>query len=310
MPRRLPGPGGAETSLASSRSSPSRSTRYAVAPGAARDDLGELGALEEQPDAVVGRDARPGSRSSTSRGTPAGAAPRRRSAGTRCRRGSRARRACPRAAARTSRSRRPRTSRSSRRSSRSGTTPGSHASRRIRSKPCTRQIASMFAVLPPPTKITSCASTSSRRSSGGHGKNVQVRDSPSPREPLVEADDRAPASSPRSPSARSRSRGRSLPGSASDLARSSARVCSSVSPAAPEAHDPPLRHRARVYGRARAVRRCHMEIGYAFSSEEHRPPTSSRTRARPRRPASRGGLISDHFHPWIDAQGHSPFVWT
>ena len=20
--------------------------------------------------------------------------------------------------------------------------------------------------------------------------------------------------------------------------------------------------------------------------------------------------ISDHFHPWIDAQGHSPFVWS
>ena len=20
--------------------------------------------------------------------------------------------------------------------------------------------------------------------------------------------------------------------------------------------------------------------------------------------------ISDHFHPWIDEQGHSPFVWS
>src|SRR5687768_8758051 len=22
------------------------------------------------------------------------------------------------------------------------------------------------------------------------------------------------------------------------------------------------------------------------------------------------GLISDHFHPWVDAQGHNPFVWS
>src|SRR5947207_10966005 len=22
------------------------------------------------------------------------------------------------------------------------------------------------------------------------------------------------------------------------------------------------------------------------------------------------GLISDHFHPWIDKQGQSPFVWS
>ena len=27
-------------------------------------------------------------------------------------------------------------------------------------------------------------------------------------------------------------------------------------------------------------------------------------------PASRSPLISDHFHPWIDRQGQSPFVWT
>ncbi len=47
------------------------------------------------------------------------------------------------------------------------TTPRSHASRRITSRPCRRQTASMFAVLPPPTKIASCSSTNSRRSSGG-----------------------------------------------------------------------------------------------------------------------------------------------
>ena len=37
--------------------------------------------------------------------------------------------------------------------------------------------------------------------------------------------------------------------------------------------------------------------------------TSSRTRSARRRRASRYVLISDHIHPWVDAQGHSPFVW-
>ena len=39
--------------------------------------------------------------------------------------------------------------------------------------PCTRQTASMFAVFPPATKITSCASVSARSSAGGHGKNAR-----------------------------------------------------------------------------------------------------------------------------------------
>ena len=49
------------------------------------------------------------------------------------------------------------------------TTPLSHASRSSASIPCTRQIASMFAVLPPFTQIASCPRISSRRFSGGHG---------------------------------------------------------------------------------------------------------------------------------------------
>ena len=36
---------------------------------------------------------------------------------------------------------------------------------------------------------------------------------------------------------------------------------------------------------------------------------SSTTRSVRRRPASRTRSISDHFHPWIDRQGESPFVW-
>ena len=53
-----------------------------------------------------------------------------------------------------------------------------------------------------------------------------------------------------------------------------------------------------------------VELGYALSSEEH-PPNDLVDQARA---AEKAGftfaLISDHFHPWIDRQGHSPFVWS
>jgi G6PDH family F420-dependent oxidoreductase len=53
-----------------------------------------------------------------------------------------------------------------------------------------------------------------------------------------------------------------------------------------------------------------VEIGYAFSSEEH-PPAALVEHARVAEDAGfTWGLISDHIHPWVDAQGHSPFVWT
>jgi coenzyme F420-dependent glucose-6-phosphate dehydrogenase len=53
-----------------------------------------------------------------------------------------------------------------------------------------------------------------------------------------------------------------------------------------------------------------MEIGYAFSSEEHSPVDLVR-HARAAEEAGFGfGLISDHIHPWVDAQGHSAFVWS
>jgi G6PDH family F420-dependent oxidoreductase len=53
-----------------------------------------------------------------------------------------------------------------------------------------------------------------------------------------------------------------------------------------------------------------LELGYALSSEEHEPATLVRNA----RLAEEAGfdflMISDHYHPWIDAQGHSPFVWS
>jgi len=53
-----------------------------------------------------------------------------------------------------------------------------------------------------------------------------------------------------------------------------------------------------------------MHIGYFLASEEYGPIES----VRQARLAEDHGItsvwISDHFHPWIDAQGQSPFVWT
>ena len=52
-----------------------------------------------------------------------------------------------------------------------------------------------------------------------------------------------------------------------------------------------------------------MKVGYFLSCEEHGP----RELVRQARMAEEAGFshlwISDHYHPWLDAQGHSPFVW-
>jgi G6PDH family F420-dependent oxidoreductase len=53
-----------------------------------------------------------------------------------------------------------------------------------------------------------------------------------------------------------------------------------------------------------------MEIGYWLSSEEQ-PPQEQVENATLAENAGFGHvLISDHIHPWVDAQGHSPFVWS
>src|SRR5438094_5982573 len=53
-----------------------------------------------------------------------------------------------------------------------------------------------------------------------------------------------------------------------------------------------------------------MELGYWLSSEEHAP----RDLVANARAAEEAGfsfaVISDHFHPWIDAQGEASFVWS
>jgi G6PDH family F420-dependent oxidoreductase len=51
-------------------------------------------------------------------------------------------------------------------------------------------------------------------------------------------------------------------------------------------------------------------IGYALSSEEHPPGALVRWARLAEERGFGYALISDHFHPWTDRQGHSPFVWT
>jgi coenzyme F420-dependent glucose-6-phosphate dehydrogenase len=52
------------------------------------------------------------------------------------------------------------------------------------------------------------------------------------------------------------------------------------------------------------------DFGYTLSSEEH-PPSELVANAQRAEDAGFDFVsISDHFHPWIGAQGHSPFVWA
>ena len=53
-----------------------------------------------------------------------------------------------------------------------------------------------------------------------------------------------------------------------------------------------------------------MEIGYKLSSEEHGPNDLLRFAALAEEHGFGFAMISDHFHPWIDRQGQSPFVWS
>jgi G6PDH family F420-dependent oxidoreductase len=52
------------------------------------------------------------------------------------------------------------------------------------------------------------------------------------------------------------------------------------------------------------------EYGYWLSSEEHTPLDLVRNAKRAEELGFAFAMISDHFHPWIDAQGQSPFVWS
>jgi G6PDH family F420-dependent oxidoreductase len=52
------------------------------------------------------------------------------------------------------------------------------------------------------------------------------------------------------------------------------------------------------------------EIGYFLASEEHGPRELLQTARQAEAARFRSVWLSDHFHPWLDVQGQSPFVWS
>jgi len=51
-------------------------------------------------------------------------------------------------------------------------------------------------------------------------------------------------------------------------------------------------------------------FGFTLSSEEHSPSDLVRWAERAEAVGFEFVSMSDHFHPWTSAQGHSPFVWS
>jgi len=53
-----------------------------------------------------------------------------------------------------------------------------------------------------------------------------------------------------------------------------------------------------------------MEIGYFLSSEDNTPKQLIEQAKLAEQAGFGEVMISDHFHPWIDRQGHAAFVWS
>jgi coenzyme F420-dependent glucose-6-phosphate dehydrogenase len=53
-----------------------------------------------------------------------------------------------------------------------------------------------------------------------------------------------------------------------------------------------------------------VQIGYTLSSEEFRPMELVEQAVKAEELGFAFSSISDHFHPWMDSQGHSPFAWS
>ncbi len=53
-----------------------------------------------------------------------------------------------------------------------------------------------------------------------------------------------------------------------------------------------------------------MKIGYFLSCEEWGPHDLISQAVNAEQAGFEGLWISDHYHPWNDQQGHSPFVWS
>lgn len=52
-----------------------------------------------------------------------------------------------------------------------------------------------------------------------------------------------------------------------------------------------------------------VEIGYKLSSEDHGAMDLVRYARRAEETGFSFALISDHYHPWTNRQGQSPFLW-
>jgi coenzyme F420-dependent glucose-6-phosphate dehydrogenase len=74
------------------------------------------------------------------------------------------------------------------------------------------------------------------------------------------------------------------------------------------AHDQHLSENPAPDGTGTAQPR--VQVGYTLSSEEFGPPDLVRFAVRAEDAGFDFCAISDHFHPWVQAQGHSPFVWS
>src|SRR3954463_12187414 len=53
-----------------------------------------------------------------------------------------------------------------------------------------------------------------------------------------------------------------------------------------------------------------MQFGYKLSAEAFGPQELIRQAIRAEQAGFDFVEISDHFHPWLDVQGHSPFAWN
>jgi G6PDH family F420-dependent oxidoreductase len=64
------------------------------------------------------------------------------------------------------------------------------------------------------------------------------------------------------------------------------------------------------YNRGRRGRPTTMKIGYFLSSEEWGPADLVGLAVKAKHAGFDHLWISDHYHPWNEEQGHSPFVWS
>jgi G6PDH family F420-dependent oxidoreductase len=62
--------------------------------------------------------------------------------------------------------------------------------------------------------------------------------------------------------------------------------------------------------RATSAHGAELHLGYSLSCEEHRPADLVDFARRAEAAGFEYASISDHFHPWVEAQGNSPFVWS